>query len=72
MPKLETIDNQYFVTFSHEMTKAHYISFVAYLASNRLTLVKLYPEQDAQLYLPLAFDGKLYFYCKNHGLFVNG
>lgn len=71
-PKLETIDNQYFVTFSHEMTKAHYISFVAYLASNRLTLVKLYPEQDAQLYLPLAFDGKLYFYCKNHGLFVNG
>lgn len=70
-PKIETIDNQHFVTFDHPMTKAHYISFVAYLSSGRLTLVRLYPEQEAQLSLPLAFDGKLYFYCNNHGLFVN-
>ncbi|HWP51266.1 MAG TPA: helix-turn-helix domain-containing protein [Clostridia bacterium] len=71
-PKLEIIDNQYFVTFDHDMSKAHYISFVAYLSSNRLTLVRLYPEQEAQLNLPLAFDSKLYFYCNKHGLFVNG
>ncbi len=69
--RLELIDNQYFVTFDHPMTKAHYISFVAYLSSSRLTLVRLYPEQEAQLNLPLAFDGKLYFYCNAHGLFVN-
>ncbi|WMJ83574.1 helix-turn-helix domain-containing protein [Oscillospiraceae bacterium LTW-04] len=69
--RLEIIDNQYFVTFDHDMNKAHFISFVAYLSSNRLTLVRLYPEQEAQLNLPLAFDGKLYFYCNKHGLFVN-
>ncbi|MFV0496612.1 MAG: helix-turn-helix domain-containing protein [Candidatus Fimivivens sp.] len=69
--KLEVIDNQYFVTFEHDMDKAHFISFVAYLSSNRLTLVRLYPEQAAQLNIPLAFDGKLYFYCNTHGLFVN-
>lgn len=68
---LQIIDNQYFVTFDHPMTKLHYISFVAYLASDRLTLVKLYPEQEAQLNLPLTFNGKLYFYCNNHGLFIN-
>lgn len=69
--RLEIIDNQYFVTFDHDMNKAHFISFVAYLSSNRLTLVRLYPEQEAQLNLPLAFDGRLYFYCNKHGLFVN-
>lgn len=69
--KIQIIDNQYFVTFNHDMSKEHFISFVAYLASNRLTLVRLYPEQDAQLNLPLAFDGKLYFYCNKHGLFMN-
>lgn len=68
---IQIIDNQYFVTFNHDMSKEHFISFVAYLASNRLTLVRLYPEQDAQLNLPLAFDGKLYFYCNKHGFFIN-
>lgn len=69
--KIQIIDNQYFVTFNHDMSKEHFISFVAYLASNRVTLVRLYPEQDAQLNLPLAFDGKLYFYCNKHGFFIN-
>ena len=32
----------------HEMTKKHYISFIAAVSSDRMQMVKLYPEGDAQ------------------------
>lgn len=70
--KIEAIDNEHYVTFEHEMSKSHYIRFVAYVTCDRLILVRLYPEQDAQLRLPIMFGGSLYFYCNQHGLWVNG
>lgn len=66
--KVETIDGESYITFSHEMTKSHFISFVAYPTFDRLTLVKLYPEQNAEVRLPLIRKGNIYFYCSNHGL----
>ena len=44
--QVETVDGEYAVTMEHAMTKGHYISFVAYVTSNGVQLVKLYPEQD--------------------------
>ncbi len=65
---IEKIENDYFVTIEHEMNKVHFISFVAYVAYDRFLLVKLYPEQDAQLRFPQMYGGKLYAYCNKHGL----
>ncbi|HOJ78972.1 MAG TPA: hypothetical protein PLZ08_12745 [Bacillota bacterium] len=50
------------------MTKSHYISFIAYVTWDRVLLVKLYPEQNAELRIPRMAAGKLYFYCNQHGL----
>ena len=48
------MDGETYLTFSHPMTKEHYISFLAWGSSDRLTLVKLYPEGAAQAREELA------------------
>ena len=53
----------------HEMSKEHYIGFVAYVRFDRVLSVRLYPEQDAAVRLPEMYGGKLYYYCNTHGLF---
>ena len=69
MLNAETIEDEYYITFSHPMTKEHYISFVAYVRFDRVLTVKLYPEQDGELRFPVMRGGKMYYYCNNHGLF---
>ena len=69
--KMEQTDGEWFVTIDHQMTKRHYIAFAAYAAFDRVVIVRLYPEQDAQFRLPVMFGGKLYFYCSRDGLLVN-
>lgn len=66
---LEQVEDEQFVTISHPMTKQHFISFVAYVTSDRLQLVKLYPEGNAETRLQLRGRGYLYYYCNRHGLF---
>jgi len=66
---IEDVEDEHFITVHHSMTKAHYISFVAYVTSDRLQMVKLYPEGNAQTRLQLRGMGCLYYYCNQHGLF---
>lgn len=66
---IERVEDEHFVTVHHPMTKAHYISFVAFVASDRFRMVKLYPEGNAQTRLQLWGAGYLYYYCNQHGLF---
>ncbi|MBR0466409.1 MAG: helix-turn-helix domain-containing protein [Clostridia bacterium] len=66
---VENIGSEIFVTVNHEMTKTHYISFIAYVTSDRCELVKLYPEQDAAVYFTKRGGGTIYAYCNNDGLF---
>ncbi len=66
---VENIEDDYYITFSHPMTKEHYISFVAYVRFDRVLAVKLYPEQGAELRIPQMRGGKLYYFCSTHGLF---
>ena len=66
---IESVEDEHFITVSHPMTKAHYISFVAFVTSDRLQLVKLYPEGNAQTRLQLRGRGYLYCCCNRHGLF---
>lgn len=67
-PDVETVEDEEFITVDHPMTKAHYISFIACVTSDRLQLVKLYPEGNAQCRLRLQRGGYLYLYCNRHGL----
>ena len=66
---VENVEDEQFVTVRHPMTKEHFISFVAYVTSDRLQLVKLYPEGNAETRLQMRGFGYLYWYCNRHGLF---
>lgn len=66
--ELQSVEDEQFVTINHPMTKEHYISFVAYVTSDRCQIVKLYPEGEAQTRLPIRRFGVLYAYCNRHGL----
>ena len=67
--KVEEIEHEYYITFPHEMKKEHYISFAALVSWDRVTLVRLYPEQAAEVYLPRQRRGEVYYCCSEHGLF---
>ena len=66
---IENVEDEQFLTIRHPMTKEHSISFLAFVTSDRVQLVKLYPEGDAQTRLQLRGMGRLYWYCNRHGLF---
>ena len=66
---LEKVEDEHFITISHPMTKQHFISFVAYVTSDRLQMVKFYPEGNAETRLQMRGRGYLYYYCNQHGLF---
>ena len=68
--KVEIIEDEYFVTLDHPMTKDHYISFIAAISDQGIQMVKLYPEGPAQARFKIAGVRKLYACCKLHGLFA--
>ena len=63
------LENEYYITMDHPMTKNHYISFVALVTMDNVQIHKLYPEQDVELRLQRRGHGTLYFYCNRHGLY---
>ncbi len=65
----EIIENEYYISSEHEMTKAHSIAFVALLTGDTLFLRKLYPEWNLQTRIPCIGHGMLVWYCTQHGLF---
>jgi DNA-binding XRE family transcriptional regulator/desulfoferrodoxin (superoxide reductase-like protein) len=65
---IQQVEDEYFVTVQHDMTKDHFISFIAHLTSDRVQFVKLYPEGNAETRLSLRGRGYLYIYCNKHGL----
>ena len=66
---IEPVEDEHFITVQHPMTKQHFISFVAYVTTDRMQLVKLYPEGNAETRLQLRGRGYLYWYCNRHGLY---
>ena len=66
---IEAVEDEHFITVHHPMSKEHYISFLAYVTTDRIQLVKLYPEGNAQTRLQLRGRGYLYYFCNRHGLF---
>ena len=66
---IERVEDEHFITVPHPMTKGHFISFIASVTSDRLQMVKLYPEGNPETRLQLRGRGYLYYYCNQHGLF---
>ena len=65
---VEKVEDEHFITVNHEMTKTHFISFIAYLTADRVQFVKLYPEGNPETRMQLRGRGYLYIYCNKHGL----
>ena len=65
---IEKVEDEHFVTVNHDMTKEHFISFIAFLTCDRVQFVKFYPEGNAETRLNFRGGGYLYIYCNKHGL----
>lgn len=65
----ELIENELFISMNHEMSKDHYISFIAYITNDRYEIVKLYPEQNVEARFFNRGTGIIYVYCNKDGLF---
>lgn len=66
---VEVIENDYFISTGHEMTREHYISFAALLTGDSIMVRKLYPEWDMQTRIPAFGHGMLIWNCTKHGLY---
>ncbi len=65
---IEPVEDEKFITVNHDMTKSHFISFMAYVTSDKIHFVKLYPEGNAETRIQFRGRGYLYVYCNKHGL----
>ena len=68
--KVEIVEDEYYVTVGHPMTKDHYISFLAAVSDQGIQLTKLYPEGNAEARFRISCVRKMYAYCNRHGLFM--
>lgn len=66
---VERVEDEYYVTADHPMTKDHYISFIAAAASDSMQTVKLYPEWNAEARFKISCVKKIFFYCNRDGLY---
>ncbi|MGN0158940.1 MAG: helix-turn-helix domain-containing protein [Brotaphodocola sp.] len=67
---METIEDKYFVNVDHDMTRQHHISFIAAASLDRMQIVKMYPEGNAQARFKINGVERFYFYCNRDGLFM--
>lgn len=65
----ERVEDEYYVTVKHPMTKEHYISFLAAVSDNGVQFVKLYPQGNAEARFKISRVKYLYAYCVKDGLF---
>lgn len=65
---IEKVEDEHFIAVNHDMTKTHFISFIAYLTTDRVQFVNLYPEGNAETRFQLRGSGYLYIFCNKHGL----
>ncbi|MBO4241683.1 MAG: helix-turn-helix domain-containing protein [Clostridiales bacterium] len=66
---VEKVEDEYYISVDHPMSKDHYISFLAAVSDHRVQIVKLYPEGDAAARFKIDRVKKIYAFCNHHGLF---
>ena len=68
-PAVSRAEDELYLSFSHEMTRDHHISFLAAYTPRGFSLVKLYPEEAAEARFSLRGLERIYWYCNRHGLY---
>ncbi|MBO7423640.1 MAG: helix-turn-helix domain-containing protein [Oscillospiraceae bacterium] len=66
---VERIEDEYYVTIPHEMSRSHYISFILAVRDNGCEIVKLYPEGNAEARFKISRTKCFYYFCNQHGFF---
>lgn len=69
--QIQTVEDEYYVSVDHPMTKEHYLSFFAAVSDDGIQFVKLYPEGSASARFKRSRIKKLYAYCNRHGMFYS-
>ena len=67
---IEVVEDEYYVTLDHPMSKTHYISFLAAVSDRTVQMVKLYPEEYAETRFKMDRVERIYACCNRHGLFM--
>ena len=67
--RVEPVEDEYYVTLDHPMTKDHYITFLAAVSDQGVQLVKLYPQGPAEARFKINRVRYLCACCNHHGLF---
>ncbi|WP_295209876.1 hypothetical protein [Ruminococcus sp.] len=66
---VEKVEDEFYLTSAHPMTKDHYIAFIAQVNFYRVSLVKTYAEQSLGVRFPQTGDGYFCYYCTNDGFY---
>ena len=66
---VEVVEDEYFVSLRHPMTKEHHISFLLAASDKGAQMAKLYPEGPAEARFKIDRVRTIYAYCNRHGLF---
>ena len=66
---IERTEDEYYLRIDHEMTKKHYISFIAAAYPDRMEIIRLYPEGNAETRVRAGGVRTIYYYCNRDGLF---
>ena len=64
----DPVEDEWYITTNHPMTKAEHIAFAALLSGGSLKMWRQYPEWDFQLRLPRREHGLLIWYSTRDGL----
>ena len=63
----EKIEDEYYVTIPHEMSKTHHISFIMALKDDGYEIKKLYPEGSSECRFFPRGRGEILIICNRHG-----
>jgi len=66
---IERIENEYYVSINHPMSKENYISFVAAISPDTIQIKKCYPECNAEAYFRITGVKYIYYYSNVDGLY---
>lgn len=66
---VEKVEDEYYITIQHDMSKKHYISFIAAVKDDGYEIKKLYAEGNAEARFKINRTKYFLYYCNMHGLF---
>ena len=66
---IENVEDEYYITIQHDMSKKHYISFIAAVTDDGYEIKKLYAEGNAEARFKIIGTKYFLYYCNMHGLF---